>query len=142
MMPVTHTSQAQRRIGRGFTLLELLIVLLIIAVLSTVAVVRFYAMRDKSMVAAATFDLDLVRKMLAYYAADYSRYPPAAADYNDLKNQMVDPVGNTYGRLPVSNTYTWLSYSLNAKNDYILRVRVANRNHTILEATPDAVTTH
>lgn len=129
----------RKRFGRGFTLLEMLIVMMIIAVLATISVIRFNAMRDKSIVAAATFDLDLVRKMLAYYAADYSTYPLSAASYEDLKNQMFDPNGNTYGRLPISNTYAWVSYSLDVNNNYILRVRVSDRNHTILEATPEGV---
>jgi prepilin-type N-terminal cleavage/methylation domain-containing protein len=134
-------SRPARRVrrNRGFTLIEMLVVVLIIAVLATVAVVRFYAVRDKSLVAAATFDLDLVRKMLAYYAVDYSQYPASAASYDDLKNQMVDPAGHAYGRLPVSNTYSWISYSLDAKNDFVLRVRVADRNRTILIATPNSV---
>jgi len=129
----------RRRWNRGFSLIELLVVVLVIAVLATMAVTRFYAMRDKSIVAAATFDLDLVRKMLAYYSVDYEAYPAAAASYDDLKNQMVDPKGNLYGRLPVSNTYTWFSYSLDANNNFVLRVQVADRNRTILIATPDGV---
>jgi prepilin-type N-terminal cleavage/methylation domain-containing protein len=139
-MPTDNDKPPRRRgWGRGFTLIELLVVVLVIAVLASMAVVRFYAMRDKSIVAAATFDLDLVRKMLAYYSVDYSGYPQAAATYDDLKNQMVDPKGNLYGRLPVSNTYTWFSYSLDANNNFVLRVQVADRNRTVLIATPDGV---
>jgi type II secretory pathway pseudopilin PulG len=117
----------------------MLVVLLIVAILAAVAVARIFSLRDKSTVAAATYDLDMVRKILAYYAADYSRYPLSASSYDDLKSQMVDPYGNVYGRLPVSNTYVWLSYSLDANNEYILRVQVADHNRTILVATPEGV---
>ena len=139
MSPQGNRPSHRPRSSRGFTLIELLVVVLIIAVLATMAVTRFYAMRDKSLVAAATFDLDLVRKMLAYYSVDYSSYPPSAADYDDLKTQMVDPTGNSYGRLPVSNTYAWVSYSLDANDNFVLRVQVSDRNRTILIATPDRV---
>jgi prepilin-type N-terminal cleavage/methylation domain-containing protein len=124
---------------RGFTELELLIVIVMIGILASLAVVRFIEVRDKGLVAAAQFDLDCVRKFLAYYSTDYSSFPAAAASYDALKNQMVDPTGQPYGRLPVSNTYTWLSYNLDGSGQYIIRVQVTDHPHTVLIATPDGI---
>ncbi|HEY3294475.1 MAG TPA: prepilin-type N-terminal cleavage/methylation domain-containing protein [bacterium] len=128
-----------RKRERGFMILELLIVIVIIAILASLTVVRYLNVRDKSRIAAATYDLDCVRKFLAYYSTDYDGFPPAAATYDDLKNQMVDPRGNPYGRLPLSNTYTWISYALNPDGTYRVRIQVVDRNHTVLVATPDGV---
>ena len=128
-----------RKFQRGFTIVEMLIVMMIIALLATMAVARFIQMRDKSHVAAAAYDLDLVRKLLAYYAADWSVYPVAAASYADLQTQLVDSDGNSLGELPYSNTFTFMSYALDVNNDYVIRVQANDNGSTILRATPDAI---
>lgn len=130
----------RRKKRRGFTLVELLIAIVIIGILSSMAISRYMNLQDKSRVAAATFDLDLVRKLLAIYATDYSAYPAAAASYDDLKTQLVDPLGNTYGVIPVSNTFQWNSYQLDANGEYIIQVTVLNRTPTTLVVTPDRIT--
>jgi prepilin-type N-terminal cleavage/methylation domain-containing protein len=130
--------QRQRR-ARGFTLMELLVVIVLVGVLASLAMARYMNLRDKSMVAAATYDLDLARKMLAYYATDYSRYPATVEDWDDLQNQMIDPYGNTYGDLPFAYTFTLMSYDLDERNDYIIRVQVNDHLHTVLQATPDLI---
>lgn len=130
----------RRRRRRGFTLVELLIAIVIIGILASMAIVRYINLQDKSRVAAATFDLDLVRKLLAVYATDYGAYPAAAASYNDLKLQLVDPQGNTYGVIPVSNTFQWNSYQLDTDGEYIIQVTVPNRSPTTLVVTPDRIT--
>lgn len=124
---------------RGFTLLELMIVVVMVAILASLAIARYMNLQDKGQVAAATYDLDLVRKILAYYATDYSTYPAAAASYEDLKSQMVDPEGRPYGWLPLSYTYTWLSYGLDLNGDYSIRIQVSDRQHTVLVATPEGI---
>jgi len=128
----------QRR-KRGFTIIELLVVLVLIAILVSLAVTRYHSVRDASLVASATADLDLVRKVLAYYSVDHESFPSVVTSYDDLKNQMVDLEGNPYGRLPISNTYAWVSYTLNSDSNYEIRVQVTDRNRTVLIATPDAV---
>jgi prepilin-type N-terminal cleavage/methylation domain-containing protein len=125
--------------ARGFTLMELLVVIVLVGVLASLAVARYLNLRDKSMVAAATFDLDLARKMLAYYATDYSRYPTDVADWDDFQNQLVDPYGHSYGELPYSYTFSMLSYNLDANNDYIIRVQVDDHLRTVLCATPEMI---
>ena len=123
----------------GFTLVELLIAIVIVAILASIAVSRYINLRDKSRVAAATYDLDLVRKLLAYYATDYGRYPSSAATYAELQDQMVDPTGQIYGKCPLSYTFEWFSYALDNDSNYIMRVQVADRAHTVLVATPDRI---
>ncbi|MDD5088378.1 MAG: prepilin-type N-terminal cleavage/methylation domain-containing protein [bacterium] len=130
----------RRKRHRGFTLVELLIAIVIIGILCSMAVIRYMNLQDKSRVAAATFDLDLMRKLLAIYATDYGAYPTAAASYADLKSQLVDPQGNTYGVIPVSNTFQWNSYQLDPEGEYIIQVTVPNRSPTTLVVTPDRIT--
>jgi prepilin-type N-terminal cleavage/methylation domain-containing protein len=124
---------------RGFGLLEIMVVVVIVGILTTVAVTRYMYMRDRGLVAAAVHDLDLARKMLAYYASDYDRYPPHAASYDELKQQLIDPNGQSYGWMPLANTFTWFSYIVDTNGDYQMRVQVADSKHTILVASPDRI---
>ena len=128
-----------RRSRRGFTLVELLVVIMVIGILASLAVARYANFRDKSHVAAATYDLDLVRKLLAYYEVDWNSYPPAAASYQDLQDQLVDSDGNLYGKLPLSNTFEFVSYGVDVDGSFIVRVRAADNGGTILRATPETI---
>ncbi len=125
---------------RGFTLVELLVVVMVIGILASLAIARYANFRDKSHVAAATYDLDLVRKLLAYYEVDWNSYPPAAASYQDLQDQLVDSDGNTYGKLPLSNTFEFVSYGLDVDGKFIVRVRAADNGGSIIRATPETIT--
>ena len=133
-----YSKKLRRR--RGFTLIELLVVIMLIGILATIAVARYMNIRDKSHVAAAVYDLDLVRKLLAYYSVDWCSYPPAASSYQDLQDQLIDSDGNSLGELPYSNTFEFLSYSVDVNGDYILQVRATDNPRTVLTATPETIT--
>jgi len=131
--------KTERRKPKGFTLIELLVVLMLIGILASLAMGRFLNARDKGHVAAASCDLDNVRKLLAYYTADWNSYPPSAASYQDLADQLVDSDGHPLGTLPTGGTYQFLSYALDANQDYILRVRALDNGGTVLRASPETI---
>jgi prepilin-type N-terminal cleavage/methylation domain-containing protein len=124
---------------RGFTILELLVVIVVVGILATLAVSRYINVKDNGLVSAATYDLDAVRKFLAYYSTDYSGFPLAAATYDDLKNQLVDPKGQPYGRMPISYTYNFVSYSVDADGNYSIVIQVNDHRRTLLKATPEGI---
>jgi prepilin-type N-terminal cleavage/methylation domain-containing protein len=128
-----------KRLSRGFTLIELLVVILLIGIMVMFAVPRYMNLKDKATVASAINDLDIVRKLLAFYSTDYGKFPAAAASYDDLKSQLVDPKGQSYGHIPLSNTFEWFSYQLDANSNFVLRVRLSDSRQTMLVARPDAV---
>jgi prepilin-type N-terminal cleavage/methylation domain-containing protein len=138
-LKLIQRSRLQRNTQKGFSLLELMVVVIVIAILTTIAVGRYMDMRDRGVVAAAIHDLDLARKMLAYYASDYDHYPLSATTYDELKAQLVDPDGNTYGSMPLANTFQWFSYLLDEHGEYQMRVIVADHKHTTLVATPSRI---
>ena len=64
----------------GITLIELLIVVVIIAVLATIAIPRFWSMRTKSYMAAVTSDLKTVASQQEVYLSDNYVYASDVAD--------------------------------------------------------------
>ena len=83
----------QRR--RGFTLIELLVVLAIIALLLTVATLRYFSSLDRARETALKQDLYTMREAIQKYNADKGRYPEtldALVADRYLRSVPVDPV--------------------------------------------------
>jgi len=61
---------------KGFTLIELMIVILIIGVLSILSVPRFSTIRDKAKYSQARLYLKALFESLEHFSAEYGAYPP------------------------------------------------------------------
>lgn len=80
---------------RGFTLVELLIVLAIIATLLTIAVPRYFGSLEKSKEAALRQSLQVMREAIDKHMADTGRYPDNLDDLVSkryLRAIPVDPI--------------------------------------------------
>jgi len=71
---------ARRRVGiarsqRGFTLLELLVVIVIIGLLASLVAPRYFALVGKSNAKVAKAQIDAFEKALDQYRLDVGRYP-------------------------------------------------------------------
>jgi type IV pilus assembly protein PilA len=60
---------------KGFTLIELMIVIAIIGILAAIAIPQFAAYRRKSYNAAAISDMRTAKTSLEAYYAEYQEYP-------------------------------------------------------------------
>ena len=69
-----HTHPHNRR---GFSLLELMVVILIMGVLSTIVGVNLFKQRDKANIRATGVQINNVVSALKFYKLDYNDYPPS-----------------------------------------------------------------
>ncbi|MDZ4326797.1 MAG: type II secretion system major pseudopilin GspG [Pseudomonas sp.] len=112
MQPLRSNS---RRGQRGFTLIEIMVVVVIIGVLGAIVVPQFMSRPDQAKVTAAKIDIQAIATALEMYRLDNFHYPstqqglgalskrpsglPAARNWNPqgyLKNLPVDPWGTPY----------------------------------------------
>jgi general secretion pathway protein G len=84
-----------RRLFSGFTLVELLVVMAIIAVLLTIAVPRYYASLDRSKEVVLKENLYQMRDAIGKYYADKGKYPESLAALESdkyLRKVPLDPI--------------------------------------------------
>ncbi|MHC8316580.1 type II secretion system major pseudopilin GspG [Pseudomonas sp. LB3P31] len=112
-MQALHTSGS--RAQRGFTLIEIMVVVVIIGVLGAIVVPQFMSRPDQAKVTAAKIDIQAIATALEMYRLDNHHYPstqqnlealikrpsgtPVARNWNPqgyLKSMPVDPWGTPY----------------------------------------------
>ena len=83
---------------RGFTLLELLVVMSIIATLLTIAVPRYFKSVERSKEAVLRQDLATLRESIDKYYGDTGKFPDTLAvlvDKHYLRSIPVDPIAKS-----------------------------------------------
>lgn len=79
----------------GFTLIEMLVVMAVVALLLTIAAPRYFGSLDKSKDVALAENLKVLRVSLDRFYADKGRYPESLdelVEHKYLRNVPVDPV--------------------------------------------------
>ena len=103
----------KRNYQRGFTLVELLVVITIIALITTIGLVIYQSSVRKGRDGRRQTDLEQIRSALELYRSDIGNYPadlsPLSPNY--LQVLPSDPKGNTYKYAPASGA-TPITYSL------------------------------
>jgi prepilin-type N-terminal cleavage/methylation domain-containing protein len=113
--------------NKGFTLVEIMVVVAIIALLAAIAVPNFMRARKRSQAVRVLEDLRLLDSAQDQYAIDNGKATNTAVNWSDLMNYIkygtvlytsggVDMFGNSYGpftvdNIPVVNSATFMSLS-------------------------------
>ncbi|MDI1298995.1 type II secretion system protein [Methylotenera sp.] len=104
MKPVNHQYlKVLHKQSNGFTLVELLVVLSILALLLTLAVPRYFTSIEKAKDATLKQDLNTLRESLDKYYADNGQYPKSLEDLVErkyIRKLPVDPI--------TEKTTTWI----------------------------------
>ena len=84
---------------RGFTLIEIMIVVAIIGTVSAIAAPNYLKYREKGKIALALTDIRIIEKTISIYAIDTGGLPDS---FNDLSiSNNIDPWGNPYQYLRI-----------------------------------------
>lgn len=92
------------RKNAGFTIVELLIVIVVIGILAAITVVAYNGIQERARVATITTDLSGATRLLAIHETDKGSYPATLAETND--NQGIKAsAGTTYQYSTTGSTY-------------------------------------
>jgi general secretion pathway protein G len=84
-------SAGRRRGARGFTLIEIMVVIVILGVLAALVVPSVLSRTDDARNVAAKSDLAAIRQALKLYRLDNQRYPSSEQGLNALVTRPTDP---------------------------------------------------
>lgn len=88
----------------GFTIVELLIVIVVIGILAAITIVAYNGIQNRALVTRVSTDLSGASKLLAFHEADKGSYPATLAETNNSQGVKAS-TGTTYQYTSNGSTY-------------------------------------
>ena len=126
--------------SRGFTLVEIMIVIVVIGILAAIAIPNFLNLKDKAIWGTARANLEVIRDSLAAYAtdSDLNRYP--VGTFNFAGFRAVLPKANLPANEPLSKLQTGsFAYHSSEGSSYSLTSNADNRAYDQIIASPSGI---
>lgn len=117
----------------GFTIVELLVVVVVIGVLATITMVSYSGVQNKAVTASLQSDLNKASTLLAMDQIVNNMYPTTIANANDGKGLTANP-GNIFSNYYVNNSSDPQTFSLQAKNSNGTVYRITNNSEPMLSS--------
>jgi type II secretion system protein G len=125
--------------SEGFTLLELLIVVVIIGVLAAIAIPAYNSYINTAKITMAQGALDSIRKTLESYHIDYQDYPDSI-DFNTGKDGLGRTVFEPQFVNQLNSDLSSIDSYLKTDTTYTLVVKATDVKQTVMTLTPQDIT--
>lgn len=89
---------------RGFTIVELLIVIVVIAILAAITIVAYNGVQKRANASAAQSGANILQKKAEAFNASQSKYPTTTADFNSVAESSLIGSGLSLIGTPVAGT--------------------------------------
>ena len=122
------------KINNGFTVVELLVVIVIIGILAAITLVSYRSLTDKANESAMTADLANAKKQFELYKVEHNVYPTGLDGSNCPTNPSVTPTDTNYCLKPGTSTVLTLTGATD--NAYTLTAKKGNLTYKVTNLKP------
>jgi prepilin-type N-terminal cleavage/methylation domain-containing protein len=134
---MVHVSGCMKR-ARGFSIIELLMVIAILGFIAGIAIPTYYGYVDKARITVSISVMDALRKDIEVYHDQYQGYP-ANIDFFSFTDQNGNSVLYSMNDITLhAKMFSWDSYIVSAET-YTITAKAMDTNHTVLTLTPQGV---
>jgi len=130
--------------NKGFTLIELIVVIVIIGILAAIAIPRFMGAQDRARIGAAEAEVTKMRQAVSLFEIDYATYNlnkvhgvvySTTAYATGFVALLLQPDGTPYMDLPDTVNFNTFTYS-GDDSTYTITVKAKDTRNTLITGIP------